>query len=295
MCLKRVKGCLGVSTILGIDMIVVYYFFGLYAALISTIVMILYVFFVGEWIDIHFLKHGIPLKQLSGMEAIKLKACSEKVAGQAREKYNLKWFSPKFYMIPDNMEINAYAFGHMYIGVNQAALQMDQGVLQAIISHEVGHILYLDATINRILFINLLAVAGIFLASQYIILACIIAMFLILSLCGMFNSLIQIYLISGLVKGIKKIANGIGHILLAVYQAFNCFRSRKSEYAADRCSCELGYSVQLTYFLKRFAANPRYADNLIEALYDTHPLPQKRIVKIQQFEQKRTELSMRNN
>ncbi len=222
-----------------------------------------------------------------------MQACSEKVVEQAKEHFGLKKFAPRVYMIPDDSDINAYAFGRTCIGVNQAALQLDQGLLQAIISHEIGHILALDATVNRIVFVNLLVIVLGFLAGQYVILGCVLGVVLVLAFCGMFRSWFSFYLISGLLKGLKKICEGIGHILLAIYRAINCWVSRRREYIADRCACELGYATQLLYFLKRIEGNPRQTGTLVEALYDTHPLPQKRVIKIEEYERKKAELALR--
>lgn len=287
MCRRRIKGLLNVGLVLWLDIVIMYHFFGVNITCIATLVFVVYVFFVGEWLDIRLLKSGIPLEDLQGMEEFKLRNCSERVIKQAREKYNLNNFSPQFYMLPNNIDINAYAFGHKYIGVNQAALQMDQGLIEAILAHEVGHTLALDATLNRILFMNLIVFSSIFLIGKYIFLMCIIGIFALLAFFGVFRSWISVYFFSGLLKVIKAIAEGMGHIFLIFYHALNCLRNRGREYAADKFACELGYGTQLAYFLRRFAENPRYARTLAEALYDTHPLPQKRVKRIEEFEQKK--------
>lgn len=194
----------------------------------------------------------------------------------------------KLWLIPSD-EINAYAYGIKNIGITQGALNCcDDGMLCAVLSHEVAHTLNLDAVWHRFIFANVTLIIASLAVITFVSLASIWLLFTLLCVLGICRGLFSIFMYKGSHTLIKSYFTGLQYIVITIYQAVMAAVSRHSEFRADRYAVELGYGRELVSFLKRFAvvSTEERQLSLSEALYATHPPAQTRLLKIEGMQQK---------
>lgn len=285
----RIRGIIKIMTILILDAAAAYAIAGPEAMLILTAGILLYAA-LWEYVDI--MKDGaIRMEKLTASQRIRLQEAKASLAQDVRNTMGMDISRIHFHMLPDSNTINAYAYGFRNISITKAALDAtDNLTLNAVLGHEISHVVSLDAVFNRIVFANIAMV----MASMGLgctILA--IAIWMILALPSLFShyGCIGTMAASGITRLLKRITTGLQHILVAAYQAAMGVISRGAEYRADAFSAELGYSHQLAYFLERFIAPQDDGKvTLRELLYSTHPHPYKRIQRLQQHDQAQLQL-----
>ena len=255
--------------------------------IVAVSVMMLYAF-AGEYIDL-IRDNAIRAEKCSLADRTKLENAKEFLAEELQES-GIDISGIQFHLIPDN-NVNAYAYGMKNIGVTKACLQStDCATLNAVLAHEISHTRNLDAVFNRIAFANVTALL-IGLGGFFGILAA--ALWMIIALPSLFSSggCAGIMAARGISNLLGSIKNFLQHIMVVVYQAAMGLISRRCEYRADRFAAEIGYGPQLSYFLERLPEDAGRA-TLRELLYATHPHPQKRIARLEQYH--RTQLELQN-
>lgn len=280
----RIRGIIKIMTILILDATAAYVVAGPEVALILTAGILLYAA-LGEYVDI--LKDGaIRMEKLTACQRIRLQEAKASLAQDVRDTMGMDISRIRFHMLPDSNTINAYAYGFRNIAITKEALDVtDNLTLNAVLGHEISHVVSLDAVFNRVIFANMAVV----LASMG--LGCTmfaITVWIMLAIPSLFSrhGCIGTMAASGITRLLKGITSCLQHILVAAYQAAMGVISRGAEYRADAFSAELGYSNQLAYFLERFIAPQDDGKvTLRELLYSTHPHPYKRIQRLQQHDQ----------
>lgn len=281
----RIWGFLKIFLILALDGAVAYFAAGPELAVLVTGGILAFAW-LGEYIDI--LKDGaIRAEKLSSYDRERLEAAKASLVREVQDTVGADISRVRFRLLPDSNQINAYAYGLRNIGVTKAALDAsDAMTLNAVLGHEISHILSMDAVFNRVVFANMTLV----LASMGLGCAAVTcAIWLMLALPSLFSNCgcVGIHAANGISGLIRKLTNGLQHLFVAVYQAGMGLISRGSEYRADAFSAELGYGDQLAYFLERFVApNDGGRATLRELLYNTHPQPYKRIHRLERFQQR---------
>lgn len=194
----------------------------------------------------------------------------------------------RIYYIPTE-EINAYSFGRNSIAITRGAMSLDSKIIEAILSHEVGHSINADMYFYRFLFGNLFTLIFLIGIWNAVIIAILIIIGgLIFALSALRLNFVTYQISSFLVGCLKNLLNGIQNILLSIGQAIIACVSRKSEYNADEFAHSLGYNYYLQIFLSKYAMDfeafhPR---TIPEILYASHPEPIRRINHLKSIEQK---------
>lgn len=279
---RKIMGIIKCGIILVIDAGLLFYFINDY--LISSIILgliILYAFFFGE---LFATMGAIRLDKLNYSYQSKLAGSVELMLDQYEYIYG-KRKNIKVYLIPDDSQFNAYAFGLRKIGITSEALNlMDRYSVAAVLSHEMGHIENFDVCIKRLLIVNMLGTLTILGIMQMIWGVVIFIIYMILI--WILNSFIGVYIGSGIFKVLTTIGKGIIHIFLVLMQSIIAFVERGSEYKADEFACVLGYGAQLAMILERYIGEIPPAQSLSDIIYATHPKTVKRVARIEKKMQK---------
>lgn len=279
----RVKGLIKVMLILLIEFAICYLFMDIAVATAIIAVTVVYSAIIGEYLGLCRMG-AIRMEKLSEMERIKLENAFQQLKRDIRGIYGLNRDKTKLYLIPSE-EINAYSFGFRNIAITRGALQCcDSLTINAVLAHEMGHLESLDAVINRIVFFNITMIILAISCASAMTTLIIFATFLILYIIGVVRGgFLSIFVTSKISQLSKGIFRGIQHVIIFVYRAVIGGISRRGEYRADRYSCDLGYSVQLSYFLQRFLTSENQNNNLLDVIYASHPKTQKRVEKIEAY------------
>jgi len=276
---RRLIGILKCITIMGFDGWLCYYLsnnWQITAIILGCIA--LYAFFLGEMLVI-MKESGIRLDKLDCLSKSKLSGGAELMLKQYEQKYG-KRKNLKIYLIPDDSQFNAYAFGIKKIGITLDALtSMDSYSTAAVLSHELGHIEGLDVCVKRLLFANMLGLLALLGIGGMIWV--VIALFICMGIAWLLDSCFGFYIGIGIFKGLTKIGKGILSIGLITAQAIIAFLERRNEFAADEFACTLGFGTQLAMVLDRYVGETAPANSLSDIMYATHPKTRKRIARIE--------------
>ncbi len=242
---------------------------------------------VGEWIM--RLTHGC--KKIKDTEVLsRLEPLFNEVYSRAVKKqtaYNIKP-DIRLYICDDN-NANAFALGRGTVCVTTGLLQLPDDQIKAILGHEIGHLANHDPDLI------MLITVGNFLISAFVFIIRIIILLikLIISISALiagkrglsFASAIAGILTLIFINTVMWIWTKLGVLLVMK-------SSRNQEYAADRFSCELGYSESLLDFFKAAESSlynnkPGFFEklkgglDLFSILDSSHPPMKKRIAAIE--------------
>lgn len=278
---RRICGVIRCILLMMFDAAGMYYLFHDWVAVaIGLFAICLWIFVLSEPISI--LRMGaIRLDKLDAMYKGRLQPGVDELLQRYHAYIGKEKSSIKVYVIPDDSEVNAYAFGIRKIGITTDALKtLDNRMAAAILSHELGHIQAWDVCVKRLLMINMLGIGMVLLAMQamWIIIGFAIAMLFVWVFgSGFMGTWIGI----GLVKAFAKLGKGVSSIILAVVQSFIAIADRQREFKADEFAAELGYGRELIFVLDRYVGETLPAKNLSDVLYATHPKTRKRVCRLE--------------
>lgn len=277
----RVKGIIKIILVLLFDFVLFYSIFESTGAVIG-VGIILFSAWIGEYIAL-IKDNGISLKNSRDYERMKLMYCMEMLTENVKEKSAININKLKIHIIPTD-QMNAYAYGFHNIGITRGILNAcDELTINAVLSHEISHILCLDAVFNRIIFMNITLLIVSLIVLSFITTSFIWILFFVLCLVGICGGVLSVFFFSGFSKLVKGYFNLIQRIILFFYQAIMGLVSRNCEYRADSYAVTLGYGLELNYFLSRFVGEQGGRQRtLSDILYDTHPATHKRIQRIEQ-------------
>lgn len=240
---------------------------------------------MGEYIALY--KHrAIHPSKLDDNTKAQLEELLFYVTDDVAKKSGVDLAKLRLWLIPSDA-INAYAYGIRNLGITQGALNCcDDGMLCAVLGHEVAHVLHFDAVFHRIIFSNVTLIIISLVIISFVSLTSIWLLFILLCVLGICGGVFSLFLFRGANKLVKTYFTALQYAVIFVYQLIMNAVSRQSEFRADRYAVELGYGRELEAFLERFvdAENQRQL-SLNEALYNSHPPVQKRLLKIEGCQQ----------
>lgn len=277
----RIQGVIKVISSLLISFFFIYAAVGVELSVIVILLIALYAW-LGEYTAL-WRAGAISEANLDVYERNKLQRIRELVAQKVKSKSATDVSSVKIHIVPSN-EANAMAYGFNNVSFTKGAIEScDEMTLCAVFSHEVSHILCLDAVFNRIIFGDITFLILYLMVMSFLSISFIWIIFLVLALFGICKGFISVFITSNLSKGIKLLFDLLQHGSLFIYQAAMGLISRGFEYRADSFSVDLGFGNQLAYFLDRFATiQSNRPKTISEILYASHPDSFHRIQKIKQ-------------
>lgn len=270
-------GILKVALVLALDFVAIYSLFeNPYIASIAVGVISVYVLFGGY---LALLKEGAVIsKKLPAFQSNKLEAAKTQLVADVKSVSGANISGLKLYLVPgDNM--NATAYGFNCVSVTRGTFDnADPITLNAVLAHEVSHILNFDAEFNRAVFCSVTLLVGALSVMSFAMMAIIFLIFLVLSC---FRSWLGVMAFRGTTKAVGGIFSLLQHGVVMIYRSLLSLASRRAEYRSDKYSCMLGYGVQLSHFLAiAEPANQRQL-TLTEAMYRSHPPTPKRIARLE--------------
>ena len=275
--MSRFCGILKVALVLALDFVAIYSLFeNPYIASIAVGVISVYVLFGGY---LALLKEGAVIsKKLPAFQSNKLEAAKTQLVADVKSVSGANISGLKLYMVPgDNM--NATAYGFNCVSVTRGTFDnADPITLNAVLAHEVSHILNFDAEFNRAVFCSVTLLVGALSVMSFAMVAIIFLIFLVLSC---FRSWLGVMAFRGTTKAVGGIFSLLQHGVVMIYRSLLSLASRRAEYRSDKYSCMLGYGVQLSHFLAiAEPANQRQLP-LTGAMYRSHPPTPKRIARLE--------------
>lgn len=290
--MSRLFGILKVTLALALDFIGIYSLFqDAYIAGIAVGVIALYILFGGY---IALLKEGaVSSKKLPTYQRSKLEAAKAQLAADVKSSCGANISGLKLYLVPGDDEMNATAYGFNCVSVTRATFDnVDPMTLNAVLAHEVSHILNFDAEFNRAVFSSVTLLVGAISVMSFATMAFIFVIFLLLSC---FRSWLGVMAFHGTTKAVGGIFSLLQRGVVMIYRSLLSLVSRHAEYRGDMFSCRLGYGLQLSHFLAIAEPASQRHPTLTEAMYRSHPPTPKRIARLERqlLEQSSTEIVKR--
>lgn len=275
--MSRFCGILKVALVLALDFVAIYSLFeNPYIASIAVGVISVYVLFGGY---LALLKEGAVIsKKLPAFQRSKLEATKTQLVADVKSVSGANISGLKLYLVPGD-DMNATAYGFNCVSVTRGTFDnADPITLNAVLAHEVGHILNFDAEFNRAVFCSVTLLVGALSVMSFAMMAIIFLIFLVLSC---FRSWLGVMAFRGTTKAVGGIFSLLQRGVVMIYRSLLSLASRRAEYRSDKYSCMLGYGVQLSHFLAiAEPANQRQL-TLTEAMYRSHPPTPKRIARLE--------------
>ena len=275
--MSRFCGILKVALVLALDFVAIYSLFeNPYITSIAVGVISVYVLFGGY---LALLKEGAVIsKKIPAFQRNKLEAAKTQLVADVKSVSGANISGLKLYLAPGD-DMNATAYGFNCVSVTRGTFDnADPITLNAVLAHEVSHILNFDAEFNRAVFCSVTLLVGALSVMSFAMMAIIFLIFLVLSC---FRSWLGVMAFRGTTKAVGGIFSLLQRGDVMIYRSLLSLASRRAEYRSDKYSCMLGYGVQLSHFLAiAEPANQRQL-TLTEAMYRSHPPTPKRIARLE--------------
>lgn len=278
--MSRFCGILKVALVLALDFVAIYSLFeDPYIASIAVGVISVYVLFGGY---LSLLKEGaVSSKKLPAHQRNRLEAAKTQLVADVKSISGANISGMKLYMIPGDDDMNATAYGFNCVSVARGTFEnADPITLNAVLAHEISHLLNWDAEFNRAVFCSVTLLVGALSVMSFATMVIIFFVFLVLSC---FRSWLSVMAFRGTTKVIGGLFGLLQHGIVMIYRFLLGLASRHAEYRSDKYSYMLGYGVQLSHFLAISEPTNQRQWTLTEAMYRSHPSTTKRIACLERL------------
>lgn len=278
--MSRLFGILKVAIVLAVDFIAIYSLLEdpcIASAVVGVIS--LYVLFGGY---LALLKEGaVSSKKLPFHQRSRLEAAKAQLTADVKTASGMNISGLKLYLVPGDDDMNATAYGFNCVSVTRGTFDnADPITLNAVLGHEISHILNCDAEFNRAIFCSVTLLVAALSVMSFAAMAIIFLIFLVLSC---FRSWLGVMAFQGTTKVVGGLFSLLQRGIVVIYRSLLSLASRHAEYRSDRYSCMLGYGVQLSHFLALAEPNNQRQLTLTEAMYRSHPPTPKRIARLEKL------------
>lgn len=285
--MTRLPGILKVTVVFMIDFFVIYAFFhDISIAFVVMGIIVLYVC-LGGYLAL-FKEGAVRVEKLPNYERSYLESAKWKLVEAVKNTSSVDISKLKLYLIADDNDMQATAYGANCVSVSKGTLgNADPLTLNAVLAHEISHILNFDAEFNRAVFATIFLICGAISIASFV---SMIIIWLIFLVCSLFNSWLGVMTFKGISKVIRNIFMIIQKSIVIMYRSIISFLSRAAEFRSDRYSAQLGYAIQLAHFLTYAAPESHRQLTFTEALYRTHPPTPKRVMRLEAFASSETQI-----
>ena len=276
----RLSGVCKVAAVFMFDFLAIYTLFhSTQAATVVTGVIALYVW-LGGYFTL-FKEGAVRSDKLPQYERSRLEKAKAQLIKDVKRTSSADISNLRVYLIPGDSELQATAYGSNCISVSKGTFDnTDPITLNAVLGHEISHILGMDGEFSRAVFATILLACG---AISVISFVFVVVIFLIFLICCLFSSWFGVMAYKGTTKAVKSIFQLFQKGLVVIYRVAAGCVSSAAEFRCDRYSAQLGYGVQLAHFLSYAAPDYPRQMTITEALYRSHPSSAKRVARLEAF------------
>ena len=202
--MSRLFSILKVVLVLAIDFVAIYSLFDdPYIAFSAVGVITLYVLFGGYLVILK--EEAISSKKLPIYQRNRLESAKIQLVADVKSVSGANISGLKLYLVPGDDDMNATAYGFNCVSVTRGTFDnTDPITLNAVLGHEISHILHWDAEFNRAVFCSVTLLVGALSAISFSTMAIIFLIFLVLSC---FRSWVGVIAFQGTTKIISGIFN----------------------------------------------------------------------------------------
>ena len=282
----RLVGILKVSAVLLADFLAISAMFNndVVIASIMTGAVGLYAWLGGYYLL--FKEGAIRWDKLPAYESARLTDAKLQLTEDVKRASSVDISNLKLYLIPDDYGTQATAYGANCVSVSSGTFKnTDPMTLNAVLGHEISHILNCDAEFNRAVLATILLLTLSLSVVSFVFVAIV---FFIFIACNFFKSWQGMLAFTGTKKAVKGLFKFLQTSIVMIYMAVSECLNRFVEYRCDRYSASLdaSYGLQLANFLSYGASENSEAYRQLsftEALYRSHPPAAKRIARLQAY------------
>lgn len=276
--MKRVFGMAKVSAVLAMDAAVLHALFHDWTIVAFIVGVIALYVWLGGYLAL-FKEGAVRYNKLPFYESNRLKAAKEQLVEDVKRVSSVDISGLKVYLIPGDNDMQATAYGANCISVAKGTLDnADVVTLNAVLGHEISHILRCDPEFNRAVFASVTLLVGAISVVSAVFVVVILVAFLVFTRLRSWFSVMAF-------RGTTKMTGGLFRLIqcgiVVVYRTMMGVVSRHAEFQSDAYSYELGYGVQLAHFLEIAAPDIHQEMTITEALYRSHPPTQQRIAHLE--------------
>lgn len=276
--MQRIFGLLKVMVVIVLDYIMISGFFkDSSIGIVGCSVIAIYVFLGGY---ISLLKEGaVSSDKLPSYDKSRFHRAKNRLVADVKSKSGLDIARLKLYLVPSDDTMNATAYGCNCVSVTQGTLNnVDPITLNAVLAHEVSHIINFDAEFQRAVFCTVTLLIA---ALSFVSFAVMIFVFILFLVLSFFRSWLGLIAFRGTTKLVSGVFGVIQRSIVMIYRSLLALASRHAEYRCDLYACSLGYGIQLAHFLSLAEPYSQSQLTLTEALYRSHPPTPKRIARLE--------------
>ncbi|MCD7756452.1 MAG: M48 family metalloprotease [Firmicutes bacterium] len=275
----RIIGIIKVALVLSIDYAAIYSIFedpGI--ATIAVGIIGLFVLFGGYFA---LLKEGaVSSKKLPSYQSARFDNAKAQLAADVKAKSGIDINGLKVFLVPGDSDMNATAYGFNCVSVTRGTFEnADPITLNAVLAHEVSHILNLDPEFNRAVFCSVTLVVAALSAVSFVAMAIVFLIFLFLNC---FRSFLGVLVFRGTTNLVSGLFGLLQRAVVIIYRTLLSLVSRHAEYRSDMYAHSLGYGLQLAHFLSMTESSVQRPLTISEAIYNSHPPTPKRIARLEQ-------------
>lgn len=278
--MKRVFGMAKVCTVLAVDAAVLHTLFHEWTMVAFVVGAIALYVWLGGYLAL-FKEGAVRYNKLPFYERNRLKAAKEQLVEDVRRVSSVDISGLKIYLIPGDNDMQATAYGANCVSVAKGTLDnADVVTLNAVLGHEISHILRCDPEFNRAVFASVILLIGAISVVSAVFVVLVLVVFLAFTRLRSWLSVMAF-------RGTTKMTGGFFRLIqcgiVVVYRTMMGAVSRHAEFQSDAYSYELGYGVQLAHFLEIAAPDIHQEMTITEALYRSHPPTQQRIAHLERM------------
>lgn len=276
--MKRVFGMAKVCTVLAVDAAVLHTLFHEWTMVAFVVGAIALYVWLGGYLAL-FKEGAVRYNKLPFYESNRLKAAKEQLVEDVKRVSLVDISGLKIYLIPGDNDMQATAYGANCVSVAKGTLDnADAVTLNAVLGHEISHILRCDPEFNRAVFASVILLIGAISVVSAVFVVLVLVVFLAFTRLRSWLSVMAF-------RGTTKMTGGFFRLIqcgiVVVYRTMMGAVSRHAEFQSDAYSYELGYGVQLAHFLEIAAPDIHQEMTITEALYRSHPPTQQRIAHLE--------------
>lgn len=168
---------------------------------------------------------------------------------------------------------NAFAIGKYTIAITSGLLKLPDEYVMAVIAHEIGHLEYGHTVIQL-----LIGGGNIFITGCILIIK--ISCWIISAIMGMFSLAAKNGIIGVITVIFAGVSYGMTWLWVKFCKLFLMWSMRQNEFVADEYAAKIGFGYELAYALDHQLCDIPH-DGFLNALYNTHPSNNDRIVALQ--------------